>query len=70
MSVDVAPSQLGDDIIWGATAIGTELGIGRRKTFYLLEKGLLPATKVGREWVTTRSALRDFFADTKTGKAA
>lgn len=44
--------------LWGAKAIGDELGLPERKTFYLLEKGLLPARKIGRIWVSTRKELR------------
>jgi hypothetical protein len=62
-----------DRPIWGAEAIGREAGlvdadgnVDVRKTFYLLEKGLLPAVKVGRQWSTTPRRLRGVFA----GKAA
>jgi hypothetical protein len=51
------------DLIWGATAIGRELNLPSRKVFYLLESGRLPAKKVGRSWVTSRTALRQCFAD-------
>ncbi len=44
--------------LWGAKAIGDELGLPERKAFYLLEKGLLPARKIGRIWVSTRKQLR------------
>jgi hypothetical protein len=44
--------------LWGAKAIGDELGLPERKAFYLLEKGLLPARKIGRIWVSTRKELR------------
>jgi len=44
--------------LWGAKAIGDELGLSERKAFYLLEKGLIPARKIGRIWVSTRKELR------------
>lgn len=53
---------LADDILFGASAIAIEIGLDVRKTFYLLERGHIPATKVGRMWTTTRSRLRRFFA--------
>ena len=63
---------MSDDLdrpIWGAEAIGREAGLidadGRvdtRRAFYLLEKRLLPATKIGRQWATTRRRLQRAFA--------
>jgi hypothetical protein len=53
------------DILWGAEAIGREANIvdengavDRRKVFYQLETGNLPAKKVGRLWVSTTTAIR------------
>jgi hypothetical protein len=53
------------DIIWGATRIGQEAGIidergevDLRKTFYQLETGHLPARKIGRQWVSSISAIQ------------
>ena len=46
---------------FGAQAIADELGLELRKTFYLLERGYLPATKCGATWTSTRSRLRRFF---------
>ena len=54
-----------DEVLWGASAIGTAAGLFKpdgtvdlRKTFYLLEIGSLDATKVGHakrgRWVSTR----------------
>jgi hypothetical protein len=58
-----------DKPLWGAEPIGLEANIldddgnvDIRKTYYLLEKGLLPGTKVGRQWVSTRRRLRRVFA--------
>jgi hypothetical protein len=59
------PSPAG--ILWGAKAIGAEIGKGPRQVFYLLESGKLPAQRVGRQWVTTKSAIRAWLAgDTDT----
>ncbi|HKN27975.1 MAG TPA: hypothetical protein VJY34_08850 [Roseiarcus sp.] len=44
--------------IWGAQRIGETVGKTEREAYYLLERGLLPATKVGRQWVSTRGKLR------------
>ncbi len=46
------------DPIWGAKAIGEEIGRSPRSTFYLLESGAIPARKVGTLWVASRRELR------------
>jgi hypothetical protein len=52
------------NILWGAGAIAVAANIvdtdGKpdlRKTFYLLEQGLLPGKKVGRKWVSNADAI-------------
>jgi hypothetical protein len=63
----VAP---GDQLLWGAQQITDFIkdGIGVpdfgiREAFYLLEAKRLPATKIGRAWVSSRGVLRRFFAE-------
>jgi hypothetical protein len=53
------------EILWGATAIGREANIVNengevdiRRLYYMLEKGYLPAKKVGRAWMSTATAIR------------
>jgi hypothetical protein len=46
--------------VWGAEEIGKILGTSLRKTFYLLERGLVPARKVGGSWQSTEGELEDF----------
>jgi len=55
---DLSPTSLADDLLWGAAAIADELGLNRRKVFYYLERGTLPARKVGELWVASRRQLR------------
>ena len=43
-----------DAPVWGAANIGKLIGRNERQTFYLLEKGLVPARKVNTLWVTTK----------------
>jgi len=45
------------DILWGADEIGPAIGRSRRQTFHLLERGHLPARKVGGRWVARRGDL-------------
>jgi len=68
-------SQMNDIIddldvpIWFAKGIAKEAHLfdddgkpDARRAFYLLERGLLPGTKVGQRWVTTKRRLRSVFA--------
>lgn len=48
-------------LIWGAEAIGAEIGVCRRRSFHLLEKGRIPGKKVGGRWVVDRTTLHSFF---------
>jgi len=60
-SVSESVSDLAADILTGAEAIGKEIGENRRKTFYLLSRGLIPGRKQGGAWISTRSALRKHY---------
>ncbi|MDG4908442.1 DNA-binding protein [Mesorhizobium sp. WSM4898] len=53
------------DLVWGAENIGKEINRKPRQTFHMLEQGLLPAKKVGNQWVAERGRLRDFFVATE-----
>jgi hypothetical protein len=49
--------------VWGAAAIAAVLNTTTRKSFYLLERGFVDATKVGSQWCSTkRRLLRDIAA--------
>jgi hypothetical protein len=50
------------DVLIGAQAIADEIGIDLRKCFHWLERGYIPATKIGAQWTTTRSALHRHFS--------
>ncbi|MBT1155756.1 DNA-binding protein [Aminobacter anthyllidis] len=51
------------ELVWGATAIAELIGRSARATFHMLEKGELPAKKVGGRWVAERGALLRFFLE-------
>jgi hypothetical protein len=59
-------TSLADDLIWGGKGISIEI-FGNdapkyvRKTFYLLERGLIDAEKIGDQWVGSRQGLRSRF---------
>lgn len=50
------------DQVWGATAIAAVINLSRRQTFYLLERGHLPARKVGKRWTASASGLRQYLS--------
>jgi hypothetical protein len=47
-----------DHAVWGARAMGRVIGKNPRQTFHLLNAGLLPARRVGKQWVSTVGQLR------------
>jgi hypothetical protein len=51
------------DLIWGGEEIAKVIGRTPRITFSLLEKGELPAKKVGGRWVAERGKLVAFFME-------
>jgi hypothetical protein len=57
------------DLIWGVSAISKAIGRTERQTFYLLEMGKLPATKLGERWVASRGGLHKFFSSLLEGAA-
>jgi hypothetical protein len=48
--------------VWGAAAIGAVINKTESQTFYLLERGLLPAKKVKRQWTSTVEELQELGA--------
>lgn len=46
-----------DDILWGCAAIAEAIGQSTRQTFYLLERRMIPARKVGKKWCASRRKL-------------
>lgn len=49
-------------LVWGGEEIAKVIGRTPRVTFLLLEKGELPAKKVGGRWVAERGELLRFFS--------
>jgi hypothetical protein len=58
MAQDSTQPKNDDTPLWGARAIGLELGLDRGQTYHLLNQGHLPARRIGRRWVSTPSQLR------------
>jgi hypothetical protein len=55
----VGMTDLADDLLTGAGAIAGFIGATRRRAFYLLERGELPAFKLGNIWHARKSAIRN-----------
>ncbi len=51
------------DLIWEVSDIAKIIGRSERQTFHMLNKGELPAKKVGGRWVAERNALIAFFKE-------
>ena len=49
---------LSGDLLDGAERIAEFTGWPTRRVFYLLEKGLIPAFKIGNRWTARKSRLR------------
>ena len=45
--------------LWGAARIADHIDQPIRKTFYLLENRLIPAAKIGKQWVADADELDD-----------
>jgi hypothetical protein len=65
-----ASPALGQDLIWGASAIAAELNLSRRQIFHQLATGRLPARKQAGKWVASRTGLRRYFASIVAGELA
>jgi ribosomal protein S6 len=55
------------DCIWGARAIAKAINKGEKATYHLLEKKLIPARKIGEQWVARRSELERHFTAQEDG---
>ena len=58
MSTDEKSDTLKGEILKGCKEIANFINESERTTFYMLEKGQLPATKIGRKWRTTKTRIR------------
>ncbi len=57
-----------DDLLDSADAFVRFTGFSKRRIFYLLEKGLLPAGKLGNRWIGSKAAVRRALARIATGQ--
>jgi hypothetical protein len=69
MTTNTNDSSIAEDKISGVKNIAREINESERRTYYLLERRLIPAGKLGNTWIASRSALRKHYEDL-TGAAA
>jgi hypothetical protein len=50
---------LPDDLLWGGQAIARHIKRTVRQTYYLVENGLIPATKLGARTIVARASELD-----------
>jgi hypothetical protein len=62
---ETVETPLAEDLLKGASAIGAYLNLDTRSTFYHLQQGNIPATKLGRVWLSTKSRLRKHFNEAR-----
>jgi hypothetical protein len=57
MRFEPVEEETSHDCLWGAEEIARVINLTPRQTWYLLEKHLLPAKKIGGRWTASRRAL-------------
>jgi hypothetical protein len=69
MSLEHAPDRGASGVtsdldrpIWGVQAIAAASNMTIRQTYHALERGYIPASKIGRKWFTTPRRLHALFA--------
>lgn len=55
-------TQYNDFRKYSVDEIAQMLGVGKTKTRELLQSRLLPVTKIGRDYFTSRTAIQDFLS--------
>jgi hypothetical protein len=55
-------TELSDDLMIGAKAIGEHMGVSERQAFHMLETKRIPGFKLGNKWAGRKSTLNDHFA--------
>jgi hypothetical protein len=60
--------SLANDTIRGGRKIAAFIGEDPRHIFGILQRGLLPAGKLGAEWVASKRVLTEYFAKLTSGR--
>jgi hypothetical protein len=67
MSNDKAGRSIPEDKIRGVSAISKFIGEDERRTYYLLDRRIIPAGKEGSSWIASKAALTAHY-DKLTGR--
>jgi hypothetical protein len=67
--MDEQNADLAHDLLRGVSAISQFTGDSPRRTYYLIERKLLPVFRHGGKWCARRSTLREFFRKLEAGAA-
>ena len=59
---------IAEDLLDGAEEIAQFTGWELRRVYYLLEKKLIPAFKVGNRWTARKSRLKRYIEELEAGK--
>ena len=60
--------NLSNDLMEGASVIAEFYGTKKRRVYYLLERGQIPAFKVGNRWCARKSTLLKYIAALESGE--
>jgi hypothetical protein len=66
----VVERDVADDMLIGVNEIAAFIGSNRRQAYWNLEKGHIPAFKLGSKWHLRKSTYRSFIARLEAGDAA
>ena len=66
----MSDDNLSADLLRGVHQIAEFIDELHRRTYYLLENGLLPAGKLGAVWIASKSKLRTRYAEIVAGGVA
>jgi hypothetical protein len=64
-----ANDSIGNDLLYGATAIGDFLGVGEKRVFYLAARKILPIGHLGANLIASKTALRERYEQITRGTA-
>ena len=65
--IEQSVPTVADDILRGASEIGDYIGLPLRSTYYALERGHIPAGKLGATWIASRRTLNAYLARISSG---
>jgi hypothetical protein len=64
----MSDDTLVSDTLRGVSEIAQFTGEAERRTYYLLEHGIIPGGKMGAQWIASKTKLREHYARITAGK--